>query len=202
MNNKTKRILVGLVLPTIVMLLICGGFFYKNAFSHLKKPTQKTTEEKVQTKGTITLTKANWEEYFEYVEEYVQVKNDAGEVEEIYLDAYYKMKDEYYERLVSASDSVILMVDVDDIYKKYEIVDPVSGEWEFTGEDSKYESKFYEMYISAYVGSDRDMCYWESDINRCDVSGSIFFEDVQEEMILRVVNEVEIRAVEGQITLK
>lgn len=202
MNNRTKRILIGLVLPTIVMLLICGGFFYRNAFGHLMKPMQKTTEEKVQTNGTITLTKANWEEYFEYVEEYVQVKNDDGEVEEVYLDAYYKMKDEYYERFVSASDSVILMADVDDIYKKYEIVDPVSGEWEFTGEDSKYESKFYEMYLSAYVGNDRDMCYWESDTNRCDVSGRHFFEDIQEEMILRLVNEVEIRAVEGQITLQ
>ena len=112
------------------------------------------------------------------------------------------MKDEYYENFVSSSDKVILMIDVDDVYKKYEIIDSASGEWEFTGEDSKYESKFYEMYLSAYIGNDRDMCYWESDSNRCEVSGRIFFENVQEDMILRVVNETEIRAVEGQITLK
>lgn len=202
MNNKAKRILIGLVLPTIVIVLVCGGFFYKNAYRYFVTGTEKTTQEKAPSEGTITLTKGNWEKYFEYVEEYVQVKNDAGEVEEIYLDAYYKMKDEYYENFVSSSDKVILMIDVDDVYKKYEIIDSASGEWEFTGEDSKYESKFYEMFLSAYIGNDRDMCYWESDSNRCEVSGRVFFEDVQEDMILRVVNETEIRAVEGQITLK
>lgn len=46
------------------------------------------------------------------------------------------------------------------------------------------------------------MCYWESDTNRCDISGENFFKEVQNEMILQVINDVEIRAVEGQITLK
>ena len=199
--NKAKRILIGLVLPTIVIVLVCGGFFYRNAYQYFVTGTEKTTQEKAPSEGTITLTKGNWEEYFEYVEEYVQVKNDAGKVEQIYLDVYYKMKDEYYEKFVSASDNVILMLDVDDTYKQYEIQDSATGKWEFTGDDSKYESKFYEMYVSS-LGNDRNMCYWESDTNRCDISGENFFKEVQNEMILQVINNVEIRAVEGQITLK
>jgi len=199
--NKTKRRLLGLVFPTIVIVLVCCGFFYNNAYEYFVAGTEKTTQEKAPSEGTITLTKGNWEEYFEYVEEYAQVKNEAGEVEKIYLDAYYKMKDEYYERFESSSENVILMLDVDDTFKQYEILEPVSGEWEFTGEDSKYESDFYKMYMSG-LGNERTMCYWYSDTNRCDVTGTYFYDDVQNELILQVINEIEIRAVEGQITLK
>lgn len=201
MKNKTKRILIGLVFPVVIIVLVCSAFFYKNAYKYFVTDTEKTTQEKVPSEGTITLTKGNWEEYFEYAEEYVQIKNEEGNVEKICLDAYYKMKDEYYEKLVSTSEDVILILDVDDTFKQYEILDPVSGEWKLTGEDSKYESDFYKMHMSG-LGDERTICYWYSDTNKCDVTETYFYDDVQNEMILQVINEMEIRAVEGQITLK
>ena len=198
MNDKVKRYLIGCVIPVLLTVLVCGIFFYQNAAAAI---FAKPAEETEVLEGTVTLNKGNWEEYFEYVEEYVPITNDAGEVERIELDVYYRMKDEYYERLESASENVILMADVDDTFKEYKITDPKTGEWELTGNDSKYESGFYEFMIPG-KGYDRDMCFWYPDANKCSINGDLFYQDYQGEMVLQVINEIEIRAVEGQLTFK
>ena len=198
MNQKVKRFVIGCMIPLFATVLVSGIIFQQNAAAAIFGEAEKVEVPE----GTVTLTKANWEEYFEYVEEYIQVKNDAGEVERVELDAYYRMKDQYYKKLESSSENVILMLDVDDTFKEYRITDPEAGEWELTGNDSKYESGFYEFMVPG-KGHDRDMCYWYADTNRCDVNGDLFYQDYQQgEMVIQVINEVEIRAVEGQITFK
>lgn len=198
MNNKFKRIAIGFVIPIIITVLVCGIFYYKNA--HQSLLAYVDTEEEVDD-SKVVLTKQNWEEYFEYVEEYVQIKNDAGKVERVELDAYYRMKDEYYEKLESASERVILMLDVDDTFTEYVITDSKTGEWEFTGKDSKYESNFYKFYVNS-LGNDSNMCFWYSDKNRCDVDGESFYQELNDESLIQVINETKILAVEGQLTFK
>lgn len=198
MNNKFKRITIGFVLPVVVVTIICIGFYFKNAHESF---IELTKTEKESDEAAITLTKANWEKYFEYVEEYVPVKNEAGEVERIELDVYYRMKEEYYEKLKSASEQVILMLEVDDTFKEYQITDSKTGAWEFTGNDSKYESTLYKLHVNSY-SSNGDMCFWNADTNKCDIDGDTFYQEFEEEMVLQVINETKIMAVEGQITLK
>lgn len=199
MNDKVKRYLIGSVIPVLLTVLVCGIIFKQNAAAAIF--AESAEEEAEIPEGTVILNKGNWEEYFEYVEEYVKITNDAGEVERVELDAYYRMKREYYERLDSVSGQVILMADVDDTFKEYKITDPKTGEWELTGNDSKYESGFYEFMVPG-KGHDRDMCFWYSDTNRCDINGDLFYQDYQGEMVIQVINELEIRAVEGQLTFK
>ena len=198
MNNKFKRIAIGFILPIMITVLVCGIFYYKNAHQNL---LAYTNVEEETNESVTTLTKANWEEYFEYIEEYVPVKNESGEIEGIKLDAYYRMKDEYYERVESSSEQVILMLEVDDTYKEYQMTDAKTGEWEFTGKDSKYESAVYKFHVND-LGNDSDMCFWYADTNRCDVDGDWFYQELKDEMVLQVINEIEIMAVEGQIILK
>lgn len=197
MNQNIKRFFIGCIIPLFATVLVCGIVFQQNAAAAIFGEPEKVEVPE----GAVTLTKANWEEYFEYVEEYIQIKNDAGEVERIELDVYYRMKDEYYKKLESSSENVILMLDVDDTFKEYKITDPKTGEWELTGNDSKYESKAYEFYVND-LGNDRDMCFWYADENRCDVDGDWFHQEFKDEMVIQEINEIEIRAVEGQITFK
>lgn len=197
MNKKLKRTLIGCVLPLFITAIACGIVFYQNAAAAIfGKPEKGPVKE-----GTITLNMGNWEEYFEYVEEYIYEKNDNGEVEKVRLFAYYKMKEEYYERLASSSEDVILMVDVDDTFKEYQITDSATGEWELTGNDSKYESDFYQIYLANYQG-EREMCWWDADTNRCEVSGHGFWDEVPDEKIVQQINDVTVRAAQGEITFK
>ncbi|MGN1267829.1 MAG: hypothetical protein ACI4UH_07805 [Dorea sp.] len=199
MNNKLKRIAIGFVLPIVVTALICGVFYYKNAYASFEARTKEY--ERYQALDGVTLTKGNWDEYFEYVEEYVMEKDEDGNVVNVRLDAYYKMKDEYYEKLSSDTETVTFIVNADGTVKEYEILDSKTGEWNYTGKDAKYESGFHKLYMS-YWGNNREICSWESETNKAEVLEYSQWYDMEKEMLILSIDEVEVLAVEGKLQFK
>lgn len=199
MNNKFKRIFIGLVLPIVVTVLVCGIFYYKNAYTSWQKETQEYKE--YQNLDGVTLSKGNWSEYFEYVEEYVMDKDSDGNVVNVRLDAYYKMKDKYYEKLDLTTESVTFIVNVDGDIKEYEISDPKTGEWNYTGKKPRLESDFYKTFLW-YTSDNRDMCWWEPETNRGEIVESTTYYDMEKDRLILTIHEIEVLAVEGKLKFK
>jgi len=64
MKNKMRRLFIGLILPIIAAILICGVFYYKNAHvSFMKEYQNYEGDTSEQVKGII-IRKDNWQDYF------------------------------------------------------------------------------------------------------------------------------------------
>jgi len=196
MSSKWKRMLIALVLPMVVTITICGIFYYKNAHSTVLGLKEKYEE--YQEFDGVILTKKNWNEYFEYVEEYVTDIDEQGNAVSIRLDAYYKMKDEYYEKISKNTERIIFIVNADGTVKEYEILNPKTGEWKYTGKNAKFESDFYKLYM-AYMENNREMCFWEPDTNKAEIAGNSYQYNMKEEMLILSIDTVELLAVEGRL---
>lgn len=131
MNNKVKRTVIGLVFPTLVIILVCAVFYYKNAHQSLiegMKASDGTSYSKVK------ITEKNWEEYFTVETKMELFNNDAGELEKVQYIDYISLKEEYREKIALEEKNYVSISGTQKTERMtYRITDAKAGEWEITG---------------------------------------------------------------------
>lgn len=194
MRYKTKRILIGLVIPTIAAAMICGVFYYKNVHvgfvNEIKKYEDDTSE---QMKG-IVIRKDNWQDYFTLETRVELIKNEAGELEKVQYVNCLSLKEEYRTKLTTERDSIVNITGKQPSERmKYEIVDPKAGEWELTGklisEKPKGEVDVKQLVWNSALGTVYEAAV---ELDSGEYMGQIF---------LQVPEEFEVEAVAGELYL-
>ena len=142
MNNKWKRMTIGFVLPMVIISVVCGIFYYKNAHQSLLDGMKK---EKVSTASKVMISKKNWEEYFTLETKQEFIKNEAGEVEKVLYVDHLKLKEEYRDKIALEYKNYVILSGTQPRKRMcYEITDAVNGEWKITGpligDETKHES--------------------------------------------------------------
>ena len=170
MNNKWKRMTIGFVLPMIVMAVVCGIFYFKNAHQSLLDGMKI---EKVSTASKVVISKLNWEEYFTLETKLEVIENEAGELEKVFYIDHLQLKEEYREKIALEYKNYVTITGTQPRKRMcYKITDAVNGKWEITGpligDETKHESvrtmwswgtadegnfeRIYELEYGEYAG--------------------------------------------------
>ena len=64
MKHSIKRYLIGLIIPTVAAVLICGVFYYKNAHQEVISEIAAYEGDTSEMMKGIILRKDNWQDYF------------------------------------------------------------------------------------------------------------------------------------------
>ena len=135
---KTAKtmVLVSVILTVLFAVSVAGlraDYLSKNPTTDDgKKPIEKL-------EGTeLKITTANWNEYFDLVESESYDKDENGNITRVYKEAWFALKDEYWNQLNhEAENEVIFTCVIDHDLKKYKITDPKTGEYEILGNAPK-----------------------------------------------------------------
>lgn len=183
---KTGRTMA---LVSVILLLAFAASVMLLRKDYISKNPESNTDEQVIKKegmNDVEITKDNWEDYFELVDEVKYEKNADGEVIAIYQESWFDLKEEYQNRLDEETDNEATFVCKADVkLKEYKITDPKTGEYEIIGDgpEIKYKGK-----------TDRKTAIWES-----GQKGVIVERYVGEEPYLYTYDQLEVLAVTGTI---
>lgn len=93
MKYRARRIIIGLIIPIMISIIICGIFYYKNAHKEfMNEIAEYEGDTSEQMKGII-IRKDNWEEYFTLEIQEDLEKND--------VTFYFRLKDEYHDMMAT-----------------------------------------------------------------------------------------------------
>lgn len=132
LENKAKRVSVGLILPTVVIAVVSIGSFYNNALVSLEKSIEET-EEKQNLSGAVALTKENWQEYFTIETKEELEYNDDDELKKVKYVSVINLKEEYQDKVVYSEEKkseLFLNGYLHTEIMVYEITDAKNSEWE------------------------------------------------------------------------
>lgn len=189
MNNKWKRMTIGLVLPMIIMSVVCGIFYFKNAHQSLLDGMQ--TEE-VSTVSKVVISKRNWEEYFTLETKLELIQNEAGELEKVLYVDHLKLKDECRDQIALEYKNYVILSGKQSRKRMcYEIIDSKTGEWEITGplidDETKHESIRTKWSWGTADEGDFESTY---ELENGEYQGQIFLEVSEENMVEAVQGEL------------
>lgn len=189
MNNKWKRMTIGFVLPMMIMLIVCGIFYYKNAHQSLLDGMK--TEE-VSTASKVMISKSNWEEYFTLESKVEFIKNEAGELEKVLYIDHLKLKEEYRDKIALEYKNYVILSGTQPRKRMcYKITDAVKGEWEITGPLIGDETK---------IESVRTMWSWgTADEGDFEKIYELEYGEYLEQLFLEVPEENTVEAAEGEL---
>lgn len=128
-----------------------GGYFYR-----------KSSYE------AIEITLDNWDTYFEFVTQEKQNINAFGELELIYLESFYKIKDEYNDRVNCALSNVVFEVQTTEAFYYYTI-DTSNNTYtlvERNNDREDIDTYTYEFRAGHYSGY-KDISYLSTCIHGC-----------------------------------
>ena len=194
MRYKAKRIFIGLIIPIIAAVLICGVFYYKNAHvGFINEITARKGDTSEQMKGII-IRKDNWQEYFTLETREELIKNEAGELEKVQYVNYLSLKEEYRDKIATERASFVNITGNQDSERmKYEIVNEKTGEWKVTdklvSDTPKGETDRKHLAWTSSYGNDYEAAVG---LDCGEYMGQIF---------LQVPEEFEVEAVAGELYL-
>lgn len=199
MNKKAKRILLGLVLPTIVIFLICGVFFFTNAGDDLRKAMERTEKEKAEEnqESVVKITKENWQEYFAVeMKEELEYNSDDELIRVIYSSVV-SLKEEYRDKIDYSEEkqsNVILNGLLPTEHMIYKITDAKNSEWEIVKESHEMKPK----------GSSIDFTTRWNMMDENDFSFEHQFESYSKgkKLYVEIPREFEVEAVAGTLYFK
>ena len=189
MNNRWKRMTIGFVLPMIIMALVCGIFYFKNAHQSLLDGMKL---EEVSTASKVVISKLNWEEYFTLESKLEVIENESGELEKVFYIDQLKLKEEYRDKIALEYKNYVILSGKQKRKRMcYEITDAVKGEWEITGpligDETKHEG-IRTMWSWATADEGDFETIYELDYG--EYVGQIFLE---------VPEEITVEAVQGEL---
>ena len=192
--QKTGRVMVIVVLICILLfalsiLVMRNDYISKNPVSDTKD--QRTEYED----GTVLeITSQNWEDYFDLMEAVKYEKNENGEVTGVYRDVWFALKEEYWNRVdQNAENEVTFICRIDVKLKKYEIIDPKTGDYKITGDGPK--GLFQPQ-------NNRGITFWDNENNGVEEEAPLVERYDGDEPYMYTYDELEVRAAEGKIYLK
>ena len=189
MNNRWKRMTIGFVLPMIIMALVCGIFYFKNAHQSLLDGMKI---EKVSTASKVVISKLNWEEYFTLESKLEVIKNELGELEKVFYIDHLKLKEEYRDKIALEYKNYVILSGKQKRKRMcYKIADAVKGEWEITGPLIGDETK-HEGIRTKWSWGTADEGNFETiyELDYGEYVGQIFLE---------VPEEITVEAVQGEL---
>lgn len=189
MNNKWKRMTIGFVFPMIIMIVVCGIFYFKNAHQSLLDG-MKT--EKVSTASKVVISKLNWEEYFTLESKVELIKNESGELEKVLYIDYLKLKDEYRDKIALEYKNYVILSGTQPRKRMcYEITDAITGEWKITGpligDETKHESVRTKWSWGTADEGNFEQVY---ELDNGEYMGQIFLEVPEENTVEAVQGEL------------
>ena len=190
MNNKWKRMTIGLVLPMIIMAFVCGIFYFKNAHQSLLDGMKI---EEVSTASKVVISKLNWEEYFTLESKLEVIKNEAGELEKVFYIVHLQLKEEYRDKIAIEYKNYVTISGTQPRKRMcYEITDAVNGEWEITGELIGDEMKHHDTVRTNWAWGTADEGNFEKiyELDNGEYMGQIYLE---------VPEEITVEAVKGEL---
>lgn len=189
MNNRWKRRTIGFVLPMIIMALVCGIFYFKNAHQSLLDGMKL---EEVSTASKVVISKLNWEEYFTLESKQEVIKNESGELEKVFYIDQLKLKEEYRDKIALEYKNYVILSGKQKRKRMcYEITDTVKGEWEITGPLIGDETKHEGI---------RTMWSWgTADEGNFETIYELDYGEYVGQTFLEVPEEITVEAVQGEL---
>lgn len=135
--RKPGKIVFVISIILLVIFLAYLGILYQQAKSD--PSMQGNTKEQVlidtDKVEQIDITTENWEDYFEQKEEMVYGKDASGQITSVFLDSWFELKEEYYDRISEEVDSYVnFYVRYKTKNKEYKITDTKNGAYEIVGD--------------------------------------------------------------------
>lgn len=130
-----------------------GGFFYRKSMY-----------------VGIEITAENWDTYFEFVTDEKAVTNEFGDLDFFYRDSYYKIKDEYNDRVNSFLSDVVFEVEKKEC--NYDLTIDIANKTYSLGErnnDREDISTYTYQFTEGHYKSHADISYQSDSIHGCYV---------------------------------
>ena len=116
----------------------------------------------------IEITAENWDTYFEFVTDEKTVTNEFGDLDIFYRDSYYKIKDEYNNRVNSYLSDVIFEIELKEC--NYDLTVDIANKTYSLGErdNDREEIRSYTYtFTEGHYKSHKEISYQSNDTHGC-----------------------------------